>query len=71
MYDGLTQLHWIAGGPPWPHVAIVLLLILGTRSHSVLCIIAIIMACGLATLHARGLRCVNISIMIVGGFSSE
>jgi hypothetical protein len=35
----------------------VLLLILGTRSHSVLCVIALALACILATLHARGLRC--------------
>lgn len=45
-----------AGGLPWPHVAIVLLLVLGTRSHSVLCIIALVLACILATLHTRGLR---------------
>ncbi|CAL8462769.1 g2302 [Coccomyxa elongata] len=48
----------LTGGPPWPHVAIVLLLVLGTRSHSVLCIIALVLACILATLHARGLRVV-------------
>ncbi|EIE26152.1 hypothetical protein COCSUDRAFT_65011 [Coccomyxa subellipsoidea C-169] len=48
----------LSGGPPWPHVAIVLLLVLGTRSHSILCIIALVLACVLATLHTRGLRVV-------------
>ena len=45
-----------AGGPPWPHIAIAVLLIVGARGHSLVCIFAIAMACILATLHAKGLR---------------
>ena len=45
-----------AGGPPWPQLAIVVLLIAGARGPSILCVAAIAMACILATLHAKGLR---------------
>ena len=45
-----------AGGPPWPHLAIALLVLLGARSSSLLCALALVLACTLATLHARGLR---------------
>ena len=45
-----------AGGPPWPQLAIVVLLIVGARGPSILCVFAIAMACILATLHAKGLR---------------
>lgn len=44
-------------GPPWPHVAVLLLLLLGVRSHSLLAVLALALACVLAALHARGLRC--------------
>jgi len=44
-------------GPPWPHVAVLLLLLLGVRSHSLLTVLALALACVLAALHARGLRC--------------
>ena len=46
-----------AGGPPWPHLALALLVILGTRSYGFLAVVALGLACILATLHARGLRC--------------
>ena len=44
------------GGPPWPQLAIVVLLSAGARGPSILCVAAIAMACILATLHAKGLR---------------
>ena len=47
---------WCTGGPPWPQLAIVVLLIAGARGPSILCVAAIAMACILATLHAKGLR---------------
>lgn len=48
-------LVWHAG-PPWPHVAVLLLLLLGVRSHSLVAVLALALACVLAVLHARGLR---------------
>lgn len=48
---------WESAGPPWPHVAVLLLLMLGVRSHSLLAVLALALACILAVLHARGLRC--------------
>ncbi|CAK0784725.1 hypothetical protein CVIRNUC_007929 [Coccomyxa viridis] len=48
----------LSGGPPWPQLAIVVLLIAGARGPSILCVAAIAMACILATLHAKGLRVV-------------
>ena len=48
-------------GPPWPHVAVLLLLMLGVRSHSVLAVLALALAATLALLHARGLRCASLS----------
>lgn len=49
------RLVWQAG-PPWPHVAVLLLLLLGVRSHSLVAVLALALACVLAVLHARGLR---------------
>jgi len=51
-------------GPPWPHLALMLMLLLGTRSHSLLLTAALLLGSLLATMHARGLRVV----MRVDGF---
>lgn len=37
-------------------MAVLLLLMLGVRSHSLLAVLALALACILAVLHARGLR---------------
>ncbi|KAK9823070.1 hypothetical protein WJX81_006746 [Elliptochloris bilobata] len=52
----VTLLAFGLSGPPWPHVAVLLLLMLGVRSHSLLAVLALALACVLAVLHARGLR---------------
>lgn len=45
-----------AGGPPWPHLALAALLLLGTRSHAALAGGALIAAVSLGTMHSRGMR---------------
>lgn len=44
------------GGPPWPHLALAALLLLGTRSHAALAGGALIAAVSLGTMHSRGMR---------------
>ena len=56
----VTLLAFGLSGPPWPHVAVLLLLMLGVRSHSLLAVLALALACVLAVLHARGLRCATL-----------
>ena len=45
-------------GPPWPHLALLLLLLLGSRAHWLAALALLVAGSGLATLHARGLRLV-------------
>ena len=45
-----------AGGPPWPHLALAALLLLGTRSHAALAGGALVAAVSLGTMHSRGMR---------------
>ena len=56
----VTLLAFGLSGPPWSHVAVLLLLMLGVRSHSLLAVLALALACVLAVLHARGLRCATL-----------
>eukprot|EP00887_Chlorella_sp_A99_P006914 scaffold2.g6914.t1 len=45
-------------GPPWPHLALLVLLLAGTRSHSLLAVALLLAGSLLAALHTRGLRVV-------------
>ncbi|KAL4424312.1 hypothetical protein ABPG75_001613 [Micractinium tetrahymenae] len=47
-----------AAGPPWPHLALLLLLIFGSRWHWLPGLGLLLGACLLAGMHARGLRVV-------------
>ncbi len=48
----------LPAGPPVPHLALLVLLLLGSRSSSLLALALLLMGTLLATLHARGLRVV-------------
>jgi hypothetical protein len=43
-------------GPPWPHLALLVLLLLGSRSHWLPGVALVVVGGLLATMHARGLR---------------
>ena len=52
----ISLLAFGLAGPPWPHLALLALLLLGTRSHSMLAFALLAAGSVLAALHARGLR---------------
>jgi len=54
----LSLLAFGLSGPPWPHLALMVLLLLGTRSHSILVLAVLLAGSVLAALHARGMRVV-------------
>ncbi|KAK9804843.1 hypothetical protein WJX72_008395 [[Myrmecia] bisecta] len=54
----ISLLAFGLSGPPWPHLALLVLLLLGTRSHSLLLLALLLLGSLLATMHARGLRVV-------------
>lgn len=54
----ISLLAFGLSGPPWPHLALLVLLLLGTRSHSLLALALLLVGSLVATLHARGLRVV-------------
>ncbi|GAB4813425.1 hypothetical protein N2152v2_000471 [Parachlorella kessleri] len=54
----ITLLALGLSGPPVPHLALLVLLLLGSRSSSLLALALLLMGTLLATLHARGLRVV-------------
>ncbi|KAI8468936.1 MAG: hypothetical protein J3K34DRAFT_291838 [Monoraphidium minutum] len=45
-------------GPPFVHLALLVLLLLGTRSQALMCLLLLLMAAALGALYARGLRLV-------------
>lgn len=54
----ISLLAFGLSGPPFIHIALLVLLLLGTRSQSLVFLLLLLLICLLATLYARGLRLV-------------
>lgn len=54
----ISLLAFGLAGPPWPHLALLALVLLGSRSHGMLAVALLASGTILAALHAKGLRLV-------------